>query len=59
MSFASNAPPPHDEVRTPSEARRDLFGLIERVSLDHTEVEVMSKRGPAVLKSKNASTEAS
>lgn len=37
---------------TASEARRDLFGLIERVNLDHTEVEIMSKRGSAVLMSK-------
>lgn len=38
---------------TTSEARRDLFGLIERVNLDHTEVEITSKRGCAVLMSKN------
>lgn len=38
---------------TTSEARRDLFGLIERVNLDHTEVEIMSKRGSAVLMSKD------
>lgn len=37
---------------TTSEARRDLFGLIERVNLDHTEVEITSKRGSAVLLSK-------
>lgn len=37
---------------TTSEARRDLFGLIERVNLDHTEVEITSKRGSAVLMSK-------
>ncbi len=37
---------------TASEARRDLFGLIERVNLDHTEVEITSKRGSAVLMSK-------
>ncbi|WP_313811888.1 type II toxin-antitoxin system prevent-host-death family antitoxin [Glutamicibacter sp.] len=37
---------------TATEARRDLFGLIERVNLDHTEVEIMSKRGSAVLMSK-------
>lgn len=37
---------------TASEARRDLFGLIERVNVDHTEVEIMSKRGSAVLMSK-------
>jgi antitoxin YefM len=29
-----------------------LFGLIERVNLDHTEVEITSKRGAAVLMSK-------
>lgn len=38
---------------TASEARRDLFGLIERVNLDHTVVEIMSKRGSAVLMSKD------
>ena len=38
---------------TVSEARRDLFGLIERVNLDHTEIEIMSKRGCAVLMSKD------
>ncbi|NYE95827.1 antitoxin YefM [Psychromicrobium silvestre] len=38
---------------TASEARRDLFGLIERVNLDHTEIEIMSKRGSAVLMSKD------
>lgn len=38
---------------TASEARRDLFGLIEQVNLDHTEVEIMSKRGSAVLMSKD------
>lgn len=38
---------------TASEARRDLFGLIERVNLDHTEVEIISKRGSAVLMSKD------
>ena len=36
---------------TTSEARRDLFGLIERVNLDQTEVEITSKRGSAVLMS--------
>ncbi|WP_404288903.1 type II toxin-antitoxin system Phd/YefM family antitoxin [Glutamicibacter arilaitensis] len=36
-----------------SKARRDLFGLIERVNLDHTEVEIMSKCGSAVLMSKD------
>jgi len=38
---------------TASEARRNLFGLIERVNQDHTEVEIMSKRGSAVLMSKD------
>lgn len=38
---------------TTSEARRDLFRLIERVNLDHTEVEITSKRGSAVLMSKD------
>ena len=36
---------------TASEARADLFGLIEQVNLDHTEVEITSKRGSAVLMS--------
>lgn len=38
---------------TASEARSDLFGLIERVNLDRTEVEITSKRGSAVLMSKD------
>jgi len=38
---------------TTSEARRDLFGLIERVNLDQAEVEITSKRGSAVLMSKD------
>ena len=38
---------------TTSEARRHLFGLIERVNLDQTEVEITSKRGSAVLMSKD------
>ncbi|MGO4383429.1 type II toxin-antitoxin system Phd/YefM family antitoxin [Specibacter sp. RAF43] len=38
---------------TTSEARRDLFGLIERVNLDQTEVEITSRRGSAVLMSKD------
>lgn len=38
---------------TTSEARRDLFGLIERVNLDHSEVEITSRRGSAVLMSKD------
>jgi antitoxin YefM len=38
---------------TASQARSDLFGLIERVNLDHDEVEITSKRGSAVLMSKS------
>ena len=38
---------------TTSEARRDLFGIIERVNLDHTEIEITSKRGSAVIMSKD------
>lgn len=38
---------------TTSEARRDLFGLIDRVNQDQTEVEITSKRGSAVLMSKD------
>lgn len=38
---------------TTSEARRDLVRLIEGVNLDHTEVEITSKRGSAVLMSKD------
>lgn len=37
---------------TMSEARRDLSGLIERVNLDHSEIEITSKSGSAVLLSK-------
>lgn len=37
---------------TTSEARQNLFGLIEQVNLDHTEIEILSKRGSAVLMSK-------
>lgn len=37
---------------TASEARRNLVHLIERVNLDPTEVEIMSKHGSAVLMSK-------
>lgn len=37
---------------TASDARADLFGLIERVNLDHSEVEITSRRGSAVLMSK-------
>lgn len=38
---------------TASEARSDLFGLIERVNLDQNEVEITSKKGSAVLMSKD------
>jgi antitoxin YefM len=38
---------------TASEARRDLPGLIERVNLDRTNIEIVSKRGSAVLISKD------
>lgn len=38
---------------TASEARSDLFGLIERVNLDQTEIEITSKRGSAILMSKD------
>ncbi|CAH0250601.1 type II toxin-antitoxin system Phd/YefM family antitoxin [Microbacterium sp. Bi128] len=38
---------------TASEARRDLVRLIERVNLDGTEIEIVSKRGSAVLMSKD------
>ena len=38
---------------TASEARSDLFGLIERVNLDHDEVEITSRRGSVVLMSKS------
>jgi antitoxin YefM len=37
---------------TTSEARRELARLIERVNLDRTEIEIVSKRGSAVLISK-------
>jgi antitoxin YefM len=36
-----------------SAARRDLVRLIERVNLDRTEVEIVSKHGSAVLMSKD------
>jgi antitoxin YefM len=36
-----------------SAARRGLVRLIERVNLDRTEVEIVSKRGSAVLMSKD------
>lgn len=35
-----------------SEARKTLFPLIERVNADHTPVEIVSKKGNAVLVSK-------
>jgi len=38
---------------TASEARRNLFGLIQRVNDDHAPVEVVSKHGNAVLLSKD------
>ena len=37
---------------TASEARRNLAHLIDQINLDHTAVEIMSKRGSAVLVSK-------
>jgi antitoxin YefM len=37
---------------TASKARRELVRLIEQVNLDGTEVEIVSKRGSAVLISK-------
>ena len=39
---------------TASKARRGLVRLIEQVNLGRTEVEIMSKRGSAVLMSKDA-----
>jgi len=36
-----------------SEARKTLFPLIERVNKDHTPIEIVSKRGNAVLVSKD------
>ena len=38
---------------TTTEARRTLGRLIERVNLDRTEIEIVSKRGSAVLMSKD------
>ncbi|ABD11918.1 prevent-host-death family protein [Frankia sp. CcI156] len=35
-----------------SEARKTLFPLLEQVNADHTPVEIVSKRGNAVLVSK-------
>lgn len=37
---------------TASEARKDLFRLIERVNEDRTSVEITSRRGDAVLMSR-------
>lgn len=37
---------------TATEARKSLFGLIQRVNDDHTAVEVVSKHGNAVILSK-------
>ena len=36
-----------------NEARRNLFGLIDRVNADHVPVEVVSKHGNAVLIAKD------
>ena len=36
-----------------TDARRNLFGLIQKVNADHTPVEVVSKHGNAVLMSKD------
>jgi antitoxin YefM len=38
---------------TASNARRNLARLIERVDLDRTQIEIVSKRGSAVLMSKD------
>lgn len=38
---------------TATEARRDLARLIERVNDDRVEIEIVSKRGSAVLMSKD------
>ncbi|MFF1385624.1 type II toxin-antitoxin system Phd/YefM family antitoxin [Arthrobacter sp. NPDC058288] len=38
---------------TASEARRELTRLIERVNLDRTEIEIVSKHGSTVLMSKD------
>lgn len=37
---------------TASEARKNLFPLIEQVNADHTTVEITSRRGDAVLMSR-------
>lgn len=36
---------------TASQARAELFPLIERVNADHTPIEIVSKKGSAVLMS--------
>lgn len=38
---------------TASEARRNLFPLIEQVNADQTSIEIMSRRGNAVLISRD------
>lgn len=38
---------------TASEARRELTRLIERVNLDRTEIEIVSKHGSTVLMAKD------
>ncbi len=38
---------------TASEARKNLFGLIDEVNADRTHVEITSKRGNAVLMSRD------
>ncbi len=38
---------------TATEARKSLFGLIQRVNEDHAAVEVVSKHGNAVIMSKD------
>ncbi|MBD3752756.1 MAG: type II toxin-antitoxin system prevent-host-death family antitoxin [Micrococcales bacterium] len=38
---------------TATEARKSLFGLIQQVNDDHTTVEVVSRRGNAVIMSKD------
>ena len=38
---------------TATEARKNLFGLIQQVNADHTSVEVVSKHGNAVILSKD------
>ncbi|GAA4474202.1 type II toxin-antitoxin system prevent-host-death family antitoxin [Rhodococcus olei] len=38
---------------TATEARRNLFPLVEQVNEDHTAIEIVSKRGNAVLISKD------